>query len=153
LAQVGIQQPINMPVLDHIDVIRGMVTGYKTPGSADYSGQWPSNWISDPHLANVPAGAKNLSAGVIRTFNNTSGAELDRDPQFKVITFRISEVTASQYIRLRGTNMPANVPFETDADGNPLTDLATNAASVNPTVPGGADGIPANANLKIPCTV
>ena len=48
LAQVGIKQPLNKPVLDHVDVIRGMVTGYKTPGAADYSGQWPSDWITEP---------------------------------------------------------------------------------------------------------
>jgi hypothetical protein len=44
------------------------------------------------------------------------------------------------------------VPYETDADGNPLTDLHTNAAAVNPTIPGGAVGIPANAHLQIPCS-
>jgi hypothetical protein len=43
LAQIGVDQPINEPVLDHVDVIRGLVTGYKTPGSADYSGEWPRN--------------------------------------------------------------------------------------------------------------
>ena len=36
LAQIGMNQPMDMPVLDHVDVIRGMVTGYKTPGAADY---------------------------------------------------------------------------------------------------------------------
>ena len=34
LKQVGISQPLNKPVLDHIDMVRGMVTGYKTPGAA-----------------------------------------------------------------------------------------------------------------------
>ena len=33
LAQVGISQPLNQPVLDHIDVIRGLVTGYKAPAA------------------------------------------------------------------------------------------------------------------------
>ena len=61
-------------------------------------------------------------------------------------------MTDSQYLRLRGTNLPASVPFETDADGNPLADLWTNATGINPTLPGGADGVPANANLRIPCT-
>ena len=28
LLQIGIKQPLNKPVLDHVDVIRGMVTGY-----------------------------------------------------------------------------------------------------------------------------
>ena len=34
---------------------------------------------------------------------------------------------ASQYVRLRGTNLPPAVPFETDASGNPLADVFTNA--------------------------
>jgi hypothetical protein len=33
LAQVGVNQPLNKPVLDHVDVIRGLVTGYRTPGA------------------------------------------------------------------------------------------------------------------------
>ncbi len=45
------------------------------------------------------------------------------------MTFRINDVGASQYLRLRGTNMPPSVPFETDANGNPLTDLWTNASA------------------------
>src|SRR5882672_2653798 len=153
LAQVGIKQPLNMPELDHIDVIRGMVSGYKTPGSPDYSGQWPNDWIKNPNFANVPVGAKNPTAAVVKTFNDRTWEMLKHDREFKVMTFKIEKVKASQYIRLRGTNMPANVPFETDANGNPLADLATNAAAVNPTVsnPNSGDGQPAGANLKIPC--
>ena len=151
LAQIGVTQPLNKPVLDHVDVIGGMVTGYKQPGTAEYSGQWPSDWISNPNLANVPAGAKNTTAAVLRTFNDKSWKAFPGDNQYKMMTFRIPAVSASQYLRLRGTNMPASVPFETDADGNPLPDRWTNAAAVNPTFPGGSDAIPANANLRIPC--
>jgi len=153
LAQVGIQQPLNKPVLDHVDVIRGMVTGYKVPGAADYSGQWPSDWITHPDLANVPAGAKNTTAAIIKTFNDRTWETGRHDRDYKVMTFRIPKVKSSQYIRLRGTNLPPSLPFETDGDGNPLADLATNAAAVNPTTSGGTDGMPANANLRIPCTV
>ena len=159
LAQVGIQQPLNMPVLDHVDVIRGMVTGYKTPGAPDYSGQWPNDWIVPymnglaPSLATVPAAAKNTTAAVIKTFNDSTWATLNRDPEFKVMTFRIPAVRASQYIRLRGTNLPPNVPFETDADGNPLPDLFTNSAAVSQTKAGANDGFPANNFLRIACTV
>src|SRR5262249_48008885 len=79
---------------------------------------------------------------------------------FKVMSFRVPAVTASQYLRLRGTNLPPSVPFETDSNGNPLPDLWTNPAAVNPTVPptagppptpGSQDGVAANANLKIIC--
>ena len=151
LAQVGIYQPLNMPVLDHIDVIRGLVSGYKTPGAPDYSGQWPSDWITNPNFDNVPAAAKNTSAAVWRTFNQATWSGVPGNKSFKKMSFRIPGVQASQYLRLRGTNMPAAVPYETDADGNPLADLATNAGAVNPKVTGGTDGMPAGANLRIPC--
>ncbi len=151
LAQVGITQAINRPVLDHVDVIRGMVTGYKTPGAADYSGQWPNTWISNPDLSTVPAAAKNTSAAILRTFSKANWRS-SGDRQFKTMVFRIRDVTSSQYVRLRGSNLPAAVPFETDANGNPLADLWTNGTGINPTLPGGADAVPANANLRIPCT-
>ena len=153
LAQVGITVPINKPVLDHIDVVRGLVSGYRAPGSANYAGEWPRDWISNPNLANVPAAAKNESAAVIRTFSEGSWIADRRDRQFKTVVFRLHDLDKSQYLRLRGTNMPASVPYETDADGNPLPDLNTNAGAINPTVPGGADGLPAGANLRIPCNV
>lgn len=73
LMQIGTNQPLDMPVLDHIDVIRGLVTGYKTPGSADYAGQWPNTWVNNPDLATVPAAAKNTSAAVVRTLGPDSG--------------------------------------------------------------------------------
>ncbi len=162
LAQVGIRQPLNAPVLDHIDVIRGMVTGNKTPGASDYSGEWPRNWINayldekgiSPSLASVPAGAKNTSAAVIKTFNDATWTALKRDTQYKVMTFRISGVNASQYLRLRGTNLPPSVPFETDADGNPLPDLWTNQSAISGTgAPANLPGFPENHFLRIRCMV
>ena len=151
LTQVGISQALNKPILDHIDVIGGSVTGYKIPGAADYSGEWPRNWITTPDLANVPEGAKNTSAQIVRTFGQGTWKSSHGDKQYKTMVFRLRNLQNSQYLRLRGTNLPASVPFETDADGNPLADLWTNATGINPTLPGGADGVPANANLRIPC--
>jgi hypothetical protein len=150
---VGLSVPLNKPVLDHIDVIRGLVTGYKTPGAVDYSGQWPSDWIVNPSMANVPTAAKNTSASVLRTFNSSSWKSASFDRQFKVMVFRIPNVTKSQYLRLRGTNLPPSTPWETDADGNPLPDLYTNAAGItNGPGPSGSTVVPANGNLRIPCT-
>ena len=139
LAQVGIQQPLNMPVLDHIDVVRGMVTGYKQPGTAGYAGQWPNDWLTNPVMANVPAAAKNTSAAVIKTFNGATWTTVAGNAEYKKMTFRIPAVQASQYVRLRGSNLPAAVPYETDANGNPLADIHTNASNL--------------ANLRIPCNV
>jgi len=135
LKQVGISQPLNMPVLDHIDVIRGMVTGYKAPGAADYAGAWPNTWLANPDMSTVPVAAKNLSAAVIKTFNSVGWTAAGNN--FLKMTFRIPAVAASQYVRLRGTNMPPSVPNETDANGNPLPDVFTNANDLT--------------KLKIPC--
>jgi hypothetical protein len=161
LAQVGITQPLNKPELDHIDVIRGLVTGYKQPGAADYSGEWPRNWlnVSDPSVPGdlnaVPAAAKNTSASILRTFNDFSwkNAPGYGDTKgFKVMVFRIPAVKASQYLRLRGTNLPASTPWETDANGNPLPDIFTNAAAVAATSTSvSAPEFPAGSFLKIPC--
>ena len=135
LAQIGISQPIDQPVLDHIDVIRGLVTGYRNPNDVlNYAGEWPRDWITNPSLANVPPAAKNVSAAVIKTFNS---ATWKTSHEYRRMVFRIPAVKASQYLRLRGSNLPAGVPYETDASGNPLADLATNASNV--------------ANLMIPC--
>jgi hypothetical protein len=92
----------------------------------------------------VPAGAKNTSAAVIKTFSGVGGSPwvafnsgVD-NTGFLKMTFRIPAVVASQYVRLRGTNLPASVPYETDANGNPLADVYTNASNT--------------ARLTIPCT-
>jgi hypothetical protein len=136
LKQVGISQPLDKPVLDHIDVIQGLVSGFKTPGAADYSGEWPRDWLVNPNLALVPAGAKNTTATVIKTFGSSTWKRAGKD--FLTMTMRIPAVKASQYVRLRGTNLPPSVPFETDANGNPLPDIYTNAS--NP------------SKLAIPCS-
>jgi hypothetical protein len=151
LAQIGVSQPLNMPVLDHIDLIRGMVTGYKTPGSAGYAGEWPRNasWLkadgTTAGLEAVPEAAKNTTAAVIKSFSGSGKTPWatvhsgEDNTAFLKMSYRIPAVTASQYIRLRGSNLPPAVPFETDANGNPLSDLHTNAGDTS--------------KLKIPCTV
>jgi hypothetical protein len=151
LLQVGIVQPINMPVLDHIDLIRGMVSGYRTPGTPGYAGEWPRNasWMlpdgTTAGLSVVPDAAKNVSAAILRTFTGNGASPWSTvisqfdGSTFLTMTFRIPAASASQYVRLRGTNMPPAVPFETDPSGNPLPDLFTNATDP--------------ANLRIPCAV
>lgn len=149
LAQVGIDQPINKPVLDHVDLIGGLVTGLRQPGAADYAGEWPrnTNWLksdgSTADLSVVPAAAKNTTAAILRTFSGAGNAKWTAvtspvdGSRFLKMTARIPSVTESRYLRLRGTNMPAAVPYETDAAGNPLPDFFTNAT--------------VTANLRIPC--
>jgi hypothetical protein len=150
LLQVGVTQPLNMPVLDHIDLIRGLVSGYRTPGAPDYAGAWPRNtdWLradgTTADLSVVPDAAKNVTAAILRTFNGSGAgawktvtSHVDGS-RFLTMTFSVPGVSASQYVRLRGTNLPAAVPFETDASGNPLADVYTNAQD--------------RTRLRIPCT-
>jgi hypothetical protein len=144
LLQVGIHQKLNQPVLDHVDLVRGLVTGYKQPGAPDYAGAWPNTWLANPDLATVPDAAKNLSAAVIRSFGASGKSHWTAlvspvdQTKFLTMAYRIPAVTASQYVRLRGTNMPPAVPSETDASGNPLADVFTNANDLT--------------KLTIPCT-
>jgi len=146
LKQIGATQAINEPVLDHIDLIGGLVTGMKTPGSADYAGEWPRNtdWLaldgSTPAtLAGVPAAAKNTSAALKATFNPTNWTAVTVGGATGwAATYTVAAAGASQYLRVRGSNLPPSVPFETDASGNPLSDLYTNASDTS--------------KLKIPCT-
>ena len=150
LKQIGVNLPMNMPVLDHIDLVGGQVSGYRTPGTPGYSGAWPANtaWLkadgTTTGLVNVPDAAKNVTSAILKTFNG-SGATAWKaitspvdGSTFLTMTFHISAVTASQYVRLRGSNLPPAVPFETDGSGNPLSDVYTNANDTT--------------RLTIPCT-
>lgn len=109
LKQINITQPLNAPVLDHLDVIGGNVTGYVSPAdTAKYAGREGS------------AAASNTSAGIKKVFNSTNWTATTDG--VRVMSYRIPAVRVSQYFRLRGTNLPASTPFETDASGSPLND-------------------------------
>ena len=109
LKQIGVSQPLNAPVLDHVDLIGGNVTGYVSPtDTAKYAG-----------LEGSPA-AVNASATVRKVFNSTNWTA--SGDGVRVMSMLMPAVKASQYVRLRGSNLPASVPFETDANGNPLND-------------------------------
>ena len=113
LKQLGITQPLNAPELDHVDVIAGNVTGYvDASDGARYAGGLGS-----------PA-ATNPSAKIAKVFNKTNWTASGDGT--RVMSYRISAVKASMYLRLRGTNLPAATPFETDANGNPLLDFLAN---------------------------
>ena len=140
LAQIGLSQPLNKPELHHLDVIGGYVKDYKKPGSDLYSGQWPDNWVENEDMNRVPDGAKNKSARILRTFGESTWKSKDGkgNDGYKTMVFRLDGIADSQYVRLRGTNLPASVPYETDANGNPLADIYTNASDPS--------------KLTIPCT-
>jgi hypothetical protein len=109
LKQIGVTQPLSAPVLDHIDVIKGNVTGYVAPVSANYAG-----------LINTAA-STNPTSSIFKIFNSTTW--VSQPGGYRTMTFRMPAVQASQYLRLRGTNLPVATPFETDVAGNPIKDF------------------------------
>jgi hypothetical protein len=89
------------PVVDHIDLISGVVTAPVEPGSEKYGLD------------------TNPTSRVVATFTSrdwTTDAE-----GFQVITYSLPKLEQNLYLRLRGTNLGMNVENETQ-DGNPLID-------------------------------
>jgi len=109
LEQIGIEQPLNMPELHHIDLIAGTITG-----------NVPATNEADP--AGTDYGT---DAAVIETFYSEDGKGKKGKKGYTTFTIKI-KAEDSMFLRLRGTNLPADVPFETDAEGNPLADSKAN---------------------------
>ena len=112
LLQLGIHQPLNRPKLDHVDFIGGNVTGVVSPNDPNYK---------------VPA---NPSTHMLASFGNSTSLHWTIKGQKRVMTYIIRNVQSDQYIRVRGTNMPVATPNETDASGNPLSDLPRAASKI-----------------------
>ncbi len=114
LKQIGKTVPLNKPVLDHVDFIRGNITGLISPSNPAYK---------------RPAGSPddfiyNASAKIDRTFGGKGYANKWKElGEKRTISFVIKNIQNNQYIRVRGTNLPVGTPNETDAKGNPLSDL------------------------------
>jgi len=112
LAQLGISVPTNEPVLSHIDVIRGDITG-------------PIDPLDPAYKTNVANPTTEIFA---RVDNDVAGggaaSQFTPDGEFLVAsgTIPVAEITNDMYFRVRGTNMPPGTPNETDANGNPLLD-------------------------------
>jgi hypothetical protein len=116
LAQVGIEQPLNMPELHHIDLIAGSITG-NVPMTVfnDLDGDGDL----EPDTA---ATVYETDAQVIKTFYRKDG-KVKNGYMTYIYVFKAKN---DMYLRLRGTNLPAGVPYETDEFGNPLADSEAN---------------------------
>lgn len=88
--------------LDHIDIIEGEVRGKFQPESPEYDSE------------------ENQSTSVILRIFKTELENLGDG--FYGFSRKIKVRFTKGYLRLRGTNLPLNTPFETDCDGNPLID-------------------------------
>jgi hypothetical protein len=89
------------PIVDHIDLIMGNVTGIFPPGGPNYSSK------------------TNPSTQVLATFTKK---DWKTDPDgYQIITYTLPKLQQNSYLRLRGTNLGMNVDKETK-DGSPLID-------------------------------
>jgi hypothetical protein len=121
LAQVGIQQPLNKPSLDHVDLITGNITGVLKPTDAGYAVP-NAGGLAGAAIVYNPSTviAQQIPASGMKSKLNADGSTR--------YTFQTSFTAGSTpfYIRSRGTNIPVGTPNVTDTAGNPLIDY-TNA--------------------------
>ena len=103
------------PVLDHIDLIEGQVSGLVSPSSPDYA---KDSVATTRVIARFDAkgGTKDSDGLVSKRWN-------DEGNGWKTITYQ-ADVSGRMYFRIRGTNHPLNTPGELDGAGNPLPDIA-----------------------------
>jgi len=94
----------DVPVVDHVDLIAGDITGLVAPEDADYTK------------------ATNESTRVIARFTAEDWETCDEDG-YSTIVYHIKDLDKSTYFRLRGTNLPVGTVGQSDEDGNPLVDL------------------------------
>jgi len=103
------------PVLDHIDLIAGQVSGLVSPSSPDYE---KDSVLTTKVIARFDAkgGSKDPNGLVSQKWEDSGDG-------WKTITYLV-EVSGNMYFRIRGTNLSLNTPGELDAAGNPLPDVA-----------------------------
>ncbi len=119
LLQDGIKQPLNNPVLDHIDLITGTITGLIGPGEPGYA---------VPNAGGVAGAAivYNPSTVIAQQLPLSSAKRVKINPDGSIVVNFKATFTAPAtpfYIRARGTNIPNATPNVTDSSGNPLLDV------------------------------
>lgn len=102
------------PVLDHIDLIAGKVSGLISPDDPDYK---------KDNVSTTSVIARFDSSGGVKDADGLASRQWeDLGDGWKKISYTI-EVKENMYVRLRGTNHDLNTPEELDGAGNPLPDI------------------------------
>jgi hypothetical protein len=142
LAQIGIQQPLNKPSLDHVDLITGQITGVIPPESPNY--RLPANvgGVAGAALVYNPTAkiAQQITATTMTRTSMPGGATRLR------FTTTFTADKTPMYIRARGTNIPNATPNVSDSAGNPLLDV--NNAQVSCTDPACPSHLDAVSGVK-----
>lgn len=87
--------------VDHVDLIAGEIKGKVQQNTPEYRND------------------SNVTTKVIATFDSKI---FKVENGYNVITYKLKNFDKNMYFRIRGTNLKANVPGETDGKGNPLID-------------------------------
>jgi hypothetical protein len=102
------------PVLNHVDLIMGKITGLVDPSNPDYK-------IAKAPGTKVIARFDNM--GGIQDMNGLTSIKWKKTQHGQIIIDYTVDANESCYFRLRGTNHGLNVTGETDGNGNPLLDF------------------------------
>jgi hypothetical protein len=104
----------NKPILDHIDIIQGLVTDKIIPGSAEYT-------VDNVNTTKLITRFDSIG-GIVDSKNLESKQWVNKENGWKEMKITIKNIAENRYFRLRGTNHGLNVNNETDSEGNPLSD-------------------------------
>jgi hypothetical protein len=103
------------PVLDHIDLIAGKVTGLIPSGSPEYDRD---------SVTTTKVIARFDAKGGVSDANGIVSEKWSKSPDGWISIVYKADIEGSMYFRLRGTNHPLNTPGELDENGNPFPDFA-----------------------------
>jgi hypothetical protein len=142
LLQVGKKQPLNVPSLDHVDLITGQITGMIAPGSPGYAVP-NAGGVAGASIVYNPTTviARQIHANDMKVQKNDHGSTR------MSFTTTFTAGNSPAYIRARGTNIPIATPHVTDSSGNPLLDV--NNALVTCTDPACPSHLATVNNLKL----
>lgn len=141
LTQIGLSQPLNAPDLDHVDLIRGNITGVIAPTDPRYSQPVNQSGVAGAALV------YNTSTAIFSSAYNPNSQAAGSNLKMKLTplaagyrleftTTFIAPATGPFYLRARGTNIPPGTPNVTDSQGNPTIDtLIDNVVCSDPACP------------------
>jgi hypothetical protein len=112
LLQIGMNIPVNQPVLQQVDMIAGEITGLIPATLSDGSVNPDYTNPLAPPTTRIEAA---WSRDEMEIEEEDDGYEVE-------IEYKLKKVQNDMYIRFRGTNIPPGTPNETGLDGNPLPD-------------------------------
>ncbi len=138
LTPVGINQPLNKPMLDHVDLITGQITGVIPPEDPNYKLPVNAGGLAGAALVYNPTAT---IAQQVPASSMTSTPQADGSTRLQ-FTRTFTAGSTPMYIRARGTNIPNATPNVTDSAGNPLLD-SNNAkvACADPACPAHLDTV------------